>query len=245
MLDWIAARVRKTKKGKPRGCHPTGASIKELLEDKMDEDDDWFPGKHSGVKRGPARILVGAKRNAIVSAVQNKKRKNEVIAYSTMVAACCPEAMKNPATGEPVDKKLLFTVFREFCHDPNDPDDLYDHRPRLSREALDDGEIKPPDNFVFPFSESLKLMSHMWVAICMMHRTGAPMFGRCDKGLRRRGGVRGRWVRDSASILAPYCNNVRRRHTAAAPRGHGLGTGLGRCVVTSTVVGLQCVRQPR
>ena len=59
-----------------------------------------------------------------------------------MVGAC-PKALLNPSTGELVDKKAVFRVFREEIYDdPKNPDDTWDHRPRLSREALDPDQIK-------------------------------------------------------------------------------------------------------
>jgi hypothetical protein len=139
MYDFIANKVRKTKRGKPNGDNPTGNSIKELLA-KIDGDAiGWFPGIHSGAKRGPQRVLRGPKKTAIISAAKRMVREKIEVTYPSMCGAC-PEAMKNPNTGEPVDKKALFTVFREDCHS-GDPNDRWEHRPRLSREALDDVEI--------------------------------------------------------------------------------------------------------
>ena len=47
-LEWVAARV--TKVG---GGHPSAAALHKFFS-KVDADKDWYPGKHSGVKRGPA-----------------------------------------------------------------------------------------------------------------------------------------------------------------------------------------------
>ena len=56
--------------------------------------------------------------------------------------AACPKATLNPATGQPVDKNLIYTVFREACYD-EDPNDTWDHLSRLSKthSPSDRGEI--------------------------------------------------------------------------------------------------------
>ena len=54
-LEWIASRV--TKSG---GGAPTRAAMHELFA-KIDSDPEWFPGKHSGAKRGPKPLLTAAK----------------------------------------------------------------------------------------------------------------------------------------------------------------------------------------
>ena len=67
MLAFIAARVRKTARGKPGREAPTPEAIAEFFS-KVDKDPEWFPGKHSGQKRGRKRVLRGAKRGAAASA---------------------------------------------------------------------------------------------------------------------------------------------------------------------------------
>lgn len=133
MFAFVAGKLNKTKNGTPSGDAPTAASVKEFFE-KVDADADWFPGKHSGEKRGPKRILRGAKLGAIVSAAKRLKSEGVEPTYGAIVAAC-PQATLNPATGEPVDKELIYTVFRESCYD-GDPSDTWAHRARLSRKAL-------------------------------------------------------------------------------------------------------------
>ena len=71
-LAWIAERL--TKKG---GGHPTRQSLHELFA-KVDSDPDWFPGKHSGVKRGPAPLLTQAKRRAIAQSAMAEPSRNQV-----------------------------------------------------------------------------------------------------------------------------------------------------------------------
>ena len=67
MHAWIAERL--TKVG---GGRPTGASVKELLA-KIDNDENWYPGKQNGEKRGRKRVLRGAKALAIARCAQSKK----------------------------------------------------------------------------------------------------------------------------------------------------------------------------
>lgn len=57
---FVASRVKKNKKGKPTGAHPTRASMQEFFN-KIDADPEWYPGKQSEEKRGPKRTLRGSK----------------------------------------------------------------------------------------------------------------------------------------------------------------------------------------
>ena len=53
------------------------------------------------------------------------------------IVAKCPAAVLNPATGEVVDKKRVYDVLRNRCHDP-DADQPWKHQKRLARKALTD-----------------------------------------------------------------------------------------------------------
>ena len=138
LYAFVASKVCKNMNGKPSPKeHPTGDSMREFFA-KVDDDDEWFPGKHSDAPRGPKRILCGAKVTAIVSAAKRLKAAGEEPTYSAVVAAC-PQATLNPQTQEPVDKKLVFTVFREHCYDDeSDPSDTWLNLTRLSKSALDE-----------------------------------------------------------------------------------------------------------
>ena len=83
MFTWIASRVKTTLNGKPVGPSPDRTSIREFF-DKIDADGDWFPGKISGVKRGPKRILRGAKVTAIVAAAKRIKREGDDPTYGNV-----------------------------------------------------------------------------------------------------------------------------------------------------------------
>lgn len=69
MHTWIAARLAKI-----GGGQPTNNSVKEFL-DKVDNDDEWFPGKQYGEKRGRKRVLTGPKAVAIERCAKAHKAK--------------------------------------------------------------------------------------------------------------------------------------------------------------------------
>ena len=60
MVQFVCERVRANKNGKPNGDHPKHGSMVEFFS-KVDADPDWFPGKTSGAKRGPERVLKGGR----------------------------------------------------------------------------------------------------------------------------------------------------------------------------------------
>ena len=125
MLTFIASKLMKNKDGKPSpNEQPTKGSVKEFFE-KIDADASWFPGKQSDTRRGPKRVLSGVKITAIVSACKKMRKEEDEATYNEVVARC-PLATMNPETGEPVDKKLVYRVFRENCHDEG-ADDKWDH----------------------------------------------------------------------------------------------------------------------
>ena len=130
MNTWIAERL--TKMG---GGRPTSAAVKELLG-KIDNDEDWYPGKQYGEKRGRKRVLRGAKALAVARCAQSKKARGVDPTYA-QVCGGCKDAVINPATGKPVDKRAVYVVFKERCYDDEaDPDNTWSNRPRLSRKAI-------------------------------------------------------------------------------------------------------------
>ena len=144
MLQFVASRLKKNKNGTPTGEPPQRSSLQEFFE-KVDADSEWYPGKHSGQKRGPKRILTGGKLSAIVSAAKRLKREGDEPTYAGIVAAC-PQATLNPSTQEPVDKHLVYNVFREACYDL-DLTDPWCHLSRLSRSALTTEHKEKRHNF--------------------------------------------------------------------------------------------------
>ena len=110
MYSFIAERV--TKVG---GGHPQSNAVKQLLQ-KIDEDDEWFPGKHYGEKRGRKRVLTGVKALAVAACANAKKARGKDPTYGD-ICGNCKDAVINPDTGRPVDKRAVYVVFKERCYD--------------------------------------------------------------------------------------------------------------------------------
>ncbi|CAK0797152.1 unnamed protein product [Prorocentrum cordatum] len=109
-MEWVAARL--TKSG---GGAPARAAVHTLFT-KIDGDPEWFPGRHSGAKRGPKPLLTAAKRRCIAaSAMAAKKRDQEP--YVAAVVIACPAATLNPGAGKPFCDKKIREVFTNDCYD--------------------------------------------------------------------------------------------------------------------------------
>ena len=139
MFSFVASKVRKTKKGKPVGAHPTSEAMQQFYT-KVNNDPEWFPGKHVDTKRGPEPVLKGGKKTGIIQAAKRIKREGGDVTAPKIIGRA-RQATLNPATNEPVDKKLIYNVLREVGVDTGDPNDCWDLRPRLSRQALDEKQI--------------------------------------------------------------------------------------------------------
>ena len=130
LLPFVAARVAKCGFDEE---HPSTSALYQLFS-KMDGDDAWFPGKSYQVKHGPAKALNGTCVQAIAtSAMAAKKRKIEPT-YKLIVGSC-ENAIINPDTGKPVDKKIVYEIFRKNCFDEN-ADEPWQHKARYSKTAL-------------------------------------------------------------------------------------------------------------
>ena len=57
--SYVAGKVQKV-----GGGHPTGEAVWMLFK-KMDEDEEWFPGKINHARKGPARLMTGLKAAAL------------------------------------------------------------------------------------------------------------------------------------------------------------------------------------
>lgn len=123
-----------TKLTKVGGGNPTREAVRALLG-KMDEDPHWYPGKRYGKKRpGPAPALNPTKRQCVAKSAMALKKRGGEPTFALVVGAC-PNATVNTSTGMPVDKKIIYSIFRDDCYDET-PDKTWDHRARLSRTAL-------------------------------------------------------------------------------------------------------------
>ena len=130
MHTWIADRLLKVGGGKP-----TNVAVKDLLA-KMDADEGWYPGKQYGEKRGRKRVLTGDKALTVERSAKECKANGGDPTYAH-VCSTCSDAVVNPQTGRPVDKRAVYVVFKEQCYDdPCNPHNTWKNRARLSRHAL-------------------------------------------------------------------------------------------------------------
>ena len=106
MHTWIAERL--TNMG---GGQPTSVAVKDLLQ-KIDDDEGWYPGKQYGEKRGRKRVLQGVKALAVARCAQAKKARGVDPTYG-QVCGSCKDAVINPETGRPVDKRAVHVVFKQ------------------------------------------------------------------------------------------------------------------------------------
>ena len=110
-LAWVAARV--TKVG---GGHPTRSAMCQFFA-MVDADPEWFPGKHSGAKRGRKPLLTPAKRRRIANAAMTGKKIRREEPCVAAVIRDEPVATMNPVTGKPFCDKTIRKVFLEDCYD--------------------------------------------------------------------------------------------------------------------------------
>jgi hypothetical protein len=129
----IADKLTKT-----GGGQPTSRAVLLLFE-KVDNDDDWFPGKiEEGRGRKPA--LTGLARSAIKRSAEAMKRSGSEPTYARILSSC-PEAVKNLATSKPVSKRRVYDIFENECHDDG-ADRPWKNRRRLTKTALPDDVMK-------------------------------------------------------------------------------------------------------
>ena len=128
-MQWIADRVYVQGPGRH---HPHASSISKLAC-KMDEDEDWFPGKVYGGLGGrpPAPSETN---NAVIASSAMAMRERGVEPMHGLVIAQCPNASINPATGWPVGKQVVYDILESRCYDL-DPDAPWPHQERLAEVA--------------------------------------------------------------------------------------------------------------
>ena len=149
------------------GGQPTSRAVL-LLFDKVDNDDDWYPGKvQEG--RGRKQVLTELAKGVIKRSAEAISRRGGEPTYR-LVCGACPEAVKNPETEKPVDKKRVFTVFREQCKD--DGSDLpWEHRNKLQKSALPDFLIDERMRFCrymlrLPHTDEWYYKNLIWLDLC-------------------------------------------------------------------------------
>ena len=84
-VPWVAARVVKND-----GSHPARQSMHELF-DLVGRDPDWFPGKHSGKRRGPGPFFTTSKKKHCARVMMRVKHEaGDEPALEEMKRRCPP-----------------------------------------------------------------------------------------------------------------------------------------------------------
>ena len=125
---WIAARLVKI-----GGGAPTKQALYKLFK-LVDQDDQWFPGKHTGRKRGRKPSLTPAKRRRIAACAMALKERGEEPSVAEVVLRC-PSATMNPATKQPFTPKYVRRIFTTDCYDL-DPDHPWKYQTALQKVFL-------------------------------------------------------------------------------------------------------------
>ena len=154
-VNWIAGFLKKTDDAGTAytDLSPSHQSLNEFFN-KVDADPDWFPGKHSGTKRGPKPLLSKSKRARIASSAMTQKREGFEPSVEVTIQRC-PSATLNPKTDKPFCDKTVRKVFLEDCYDfdPDHPwklqsplqktflpDDVKEHRCNMCRYILENAD---------------------------------------------------------------------------------------------------------
>ena len=126
--------------------------------EKIESDEGWFPGKTSGVKRGPALLLTSAKRRAIAKSMMAAK-KNDLEPSYNLALTQCPIATTNPMTKLPFTEKYIRQVFTQDCCD-NSPEHPWKFQRCLQKTWIPEPVRK--ERAVFAQGELDALMPGVW-----------------------------------------------------------------------------------
>ena len=130
MHTYIAGKIKKI-----GGGHPGCAAVKKFF-DKVDADPKWYPGKKTQAQFGPASVISPTNQAIVARSAMAMKERGEEPTYASIVANN-PNALINPSTGQVVGKKRVYAIMSELCYDdPDDPDDTWANRARLTKKAL-------------------------------------------------------------------------------------------------------------
>ena len=136
MLTHIASKLYTITPPRKKKEHPSSNALGQLF-DKMDNDQEWFPGKSDQARYGPAPALNGTNQGIIARSAMTMEEGGKEVTYPQIVAHN-PKACVNPATNRPVHKKQIYKVLKRRCHDdPNDPEDKWVPDYRLSNKSFD------------------------------------------------------------------------------------------------------------
>ena len=120
------------------GGEPTPRAVLKLFK-KIDNDEDWYPGK-GAESRGRKPVLSGLAKGVVKRSAEAIKRRGGEPTYRGVCAAC-PVAVQNPDTGKRVGKKRVYDVFQTMCYDDG-AEEPWKNRRRLSKTALSDHVIQ-------------------------------------------------------------------------------------------------------
>ena len=116
MLPWIASKVWKIKEEKKKKEHPSPSALSQLFE-KIDNDEEWFPGKCDREKYGPAPVINGSNQAIIARSAMIMKEKGEP-SYPQLVAAN-PKATLNPKAERCYGAHCLRKRWRKLPPEPS------------------------------------------------------------------------------------------------------------------------------
>ena len=137
MLTFIAGKVQKVGGGSP------GKQAMSKFFKKLDDDPQWFPGKSTQETFGPSSVITPRNQATAARQFMALKKRGREPTYPNAVAVAA-DALRNPDTGEPVDKRRVYKIFETRCYDdPEDKTDTWKHRQRLmGKWALTDPQIE-------------------------------------------------------------------------------------------------------
>ena len=160
----IASKVQKV-----GGGSPGPDAVRKLLL-KIDADSEWYPGKIMGQKRGRKPALSPLARATIKRSAEAMKA-NDLEPTYPLVVARCPQAVRNPETGEPVSKRAVYDIFRTSCFDPG-AQVPWDHCPRVQKTALSEEVMAKRKAWALHMRDAVKHSERwyyqhvMWTDIC-------------------------------------------------------------------------------
>ena len=98
-----------------------------MSSEKVDAVPDWYPGKKLGTKPGPASVISLQNQKVVARSAMAMKARGEEPTYAALIATN-PNALLNPNTGKPIDKKRLYYIMSSLCFDDADnPEDTWSH----------------------------------------------------------------------------------------------------------------------
>ena len=107
---------------------------------KIDADNEWYPGKVDDVGGRP-RALSSTNEAIVARSLMAYKRAGGEPTYPVAIAHN-PNATRNHATGEPVNKKAVYTIMEERCYDDDEnPEDTWQHQARNAQTALTSTQV--------------------------------------------------------------------------------------------------------